>query len=1751
MPNPDKAKSLSATVQSITQSVIGANTTVQGNVDAIVIGKVLQQHVNELVTQRIAHIEKAKVKTLIVQGGESLEKTLVETLCEKLIPKLNQLLISSISQQQTQQLISSIKEKYKQENTLPDMLGGPILTLNEGCYVNLALIKSDEQIANEQSLDDTHQTKDSLPLNQLFVTQSNEHADTTKPTQRVLMLGRAGIGKSTLCQYLAYRWASDDKTEEEAWLEEYNVLLWIKLRELLTHYQSYEKNHKHFGLVDAVTKSCVSNLYSSNNTTITDAINDLIHDSTKKVLWVLDGFDEVAHLYGLAQHPLYTVLHEIFPRAATPAPSYHVLLTSRPYAAQGLQVDRTIENIGLLDKDIPRYVTQYFSKLQKPDLGKKVTTQIKTNPNIYGMAYVPINAYLICHLYQAESNQQQEDTSLKHFTLTQLYQRLVVDLCKRMVYQPRHNQTLSAEQQEELLEDYPEEIIERYRASLWVLAHLAFRGLTDNKAGLTLDWSLQQQVLRSLRIKIVDYKKAILPLGLLKTIRESSEETIKAPRYFMHLTFQEFFAALYLVWSLAQVGKATQQDKDQALNFLKNDKYTPRYQVIFWFAAGLVRDATWFHNDNAIQQTAFTTLWHQGFLGVPQDITGFGQFDLLSHAFEEGGIPGTSSPSSQDNPINTAWTLLKNTIDKTLVGSVNDKNNKRLWESLFTTLAACPHLRHDHAQALTKYIQDDKWRVRKNALEALTKLNVTNPNILQHIAQRLTDCHKDVRRIALDALVQLNVTDPNTLQQIAKCLTDDHKDIRQCVLNTLAQLKVTDSKIHQHIVERLTDDHKDVRRIALDALVQLNVTDPNTHLQIAEYLTDDKQYVRLNATRALAQLKIIDPKILQQIDQRLTNTKCSVRLNALNTLAQLKITDPKLLQHISEHLADDRWSIRQSALKTLAKLKITNSNIHKKIAERLSDDHKSVRQCALSTLAKFKITDPNILQQIAQRLTHRDKGVRQRALEALAQLKITDPKLLQQVAERLTDDHKDVRQRALEALAYLNMNGPKFLQQIAQRLIDNHKDVRRSALNTLAKLKVTDLKLLQQIAERLIDKDKLVRRSALSALAQLKVTDPKLLQQITERLIDKDELVRRSALSALAQLKVTDPNIHQHIAERLTDKDGYVRQSSLNTLAQLKITHPNILQQIAACLTDDNKNVRQRALDTLAKLKITNPNILQQIAACLTNDHWQVRRSALNALAQLKVTVPNIHHQIAERLTDDYWQVRKSSVNALNRLQSHLTIECWLPVWDKLLPNDSKEALSATTIQRIMTIWIKEHLNTETNNPLASSSSLLKISRLFAIWIFDVLQVPLVIDENQCTLNMITAESADKVLITFPHHQLGQTAFKRCKQALTLQALIHPFAPFPEPTHILNPEHRLNALRLSLKDYFDTKEGFDFDYVLHNILHTYAALFEQKPQLWRSTLDLILKHPTNQLLTKHPILHHIYLTTPIQTLLKKRHKSIDHYLSTADKYYYEAKLDKAIYQYEKTVMLDPNDYRPYHNLACCYHVKTHTTPDEAPQYCKLAEYSFNLALERNPRPQFYAEYGQFLYLQKHYEKALELLTQAIVTTLHFTELNLGYNSLELLTLDDTLQAWVQNHKILKINSAHLAYYLKYRCYEALGQTQQQITWHNQWATWLASLPGKHLISQHLLNTCQIAQPPVTKNSIVLQDSCNDEMDSDKEIQQVIALSLAFEQPVAGLNNNSSQQQSLPAPTPTRPSHEITSNNEENTSQNANTAHTPP
>ncbi|CAF3848053.1 unnamed protein product [Rotaria sp. Silwood1] len=160
------------------------------------------------------------------------------------------------------------------------------------------------------------------------------------PRKKVLVLGRAGIGKSTFCRYVAYRWATG-----EIW-PQYDLVVVIPLRSLT-------KDHYPCGTtyapIDLVKNEYFSYPLLSNKDE--ELLKELI--LRRKVLWLLDGYDEIAenlpsHLQGFMEHLLDTTHH---------------ILTSRPHAI-ALQYDVKMEVTGFTDDNIVKYIQQFFDQIK-------------------------------------------------------------------------------------------------------------------------------------------------------------------------------------------------------------------------------------------------------------------------------------------------------------------------------------------------------------------------------------------------------------------------------------------------------------------------------------------------------------------------------------------------------------------------------------------------------------------------------------------------------------------------------------------------------------------------------------------------------------------------------------------------------------------------------------------------------------------------------------------------------------------------------------------------------------------------------------------------------------------------------------------------------------------------------------------------------------------------------------------------------------------------------------------------------------------------------------------------------------------------------------------------------------------------------------------------------------------------------------------------------------------------------------------
>ncbi|CAF4353273.1 unnamed protein product, partial [Rotaria sp. Silwood2] len=198
--------------------------------------------------------------------------------------------------------------------------------------------------------------------------------------KKVLVLGRAGIGKSTFCQYVTYRWAKG-----ELW-PQYKLIILIHLRNLTEYNYPSGKKYLPFDLVK-------EEYFPFHNLSQIDPSVFEEHFEKCQILWILDGYDE------FAQNPLEH-LKKLFDYILD---TQHHILTSRPYAIT-LSYNVKMEMTGFTNDNIVKYIEQFFEQM-KDDMedasikGQNLLTLLKSNSSIWGVAHIPVNLELICSLW--------------------------------------------------------------------------------------------------------------------------------------------------------------------------------------------------------------------------------------------------------------------------------------------------------------------------------------------------------------------------------------------------------------------------------------------------------------------------------------------------------------------------------------------------------------------------------------------------------------------------------------------------------------------------------------------------------------------------------------------------------------------------------------------------------------------------------------------------------------------------------------------------------------------------------------------------------------------------------------------------------------------------------------------------------------------------------------------------------------------------------------------------------------------------------------------------------------------------------------------------------------------------------------------------------------------------------------------------------------------------------------------------------
>jgi hypothetical protein len=406
-----------------------------------------------------------------------------------------------------------------------------------------------------------------------------------KDRNKILILGKAGMGKSALCKGIVYKYASDDKL-----LKEYKWIFYIPLRninEARYSHNRYDSTNEIDILHEIVCKECLP---------IEDfRLACFMYDEIKNdnILWLLDGYNELSEPRPDHIEMKLKILLE----------RKHVVITSRHHESLiKLKVNTKLEITGFDIDKIKKYVESFFQHVEHKGnslidfLTKFDKKQITSSP---------INLEIICNIWNSQEGQEKLKAD-KNLTRTGLYKQISLWIMRCFLAEKGYkNEDLSNENR----------IFRRLATEIVYIEEIAFYLMQHKKLSLT-----------DVEIKNINCEfkeddglyKDIKDLGFLALCSDP-----KSPSFeFIHQSFQEYFAACYIVKKLKLSSNGLEYQK--IINFIKIEKYTEFNQLMFMFVACLLD-----------YKSGVSKVFWECAHSSPLDITGIKHIHLLLSCLQE------------------------------------------------------------------------------------------------------------------------------------------------------------------------------------------------------------------------------------------------------------------------------------------------------------------------------------------------------------------------------------------------------------------------------------------------------------------------------------------------------------------------------------------------------------------------------------------------------------------------------------------------------------------------------------------------------------------------------------------------------------------------------------------------------------------------------------------------------------------------------------------------------------------------------------------------------------------------------------------------------------------------------------------------------------------------------------------------------------------------------------------------------------
>ena len=244
-----------------------------------------------------------------------------------------------------------------------------------------------------------------LPYSRLFKGAHSRQ----KGSDKILITGEAGVGKTILCAMIAEDWANGKL------FHEFLMVLLLPL------------NQRNVALAQNLI-DLFKNLYHFDDKTCSALQMYLIANNKGNVLIIADGWEELCE----SQRQPDSFLHCLLFGDLLPSSSTTVIVTSRSASIPKQSFSRTIIVEGFNEVTVKSFVQMEFSR--DPEKLKCITEQLDTNPLVNSISSIPLNLAMVCSLNRSCDDPLPD-------TMPVLYEKLVWNLANLKINSTRNYET--------------------------------------------------------------------------------------------------------------------------------------------------------------------------------------------------------------------------------------------------------------------------------------------------------------------------------------------------------------------------------------------------------------------------------------------------------------------------------------------------------------------------------------------------------------------------------------------------------------------------------------------------------------------------------------------------------------------------------------------------------------------------------------------------------------------------------------------------------------------------------------------------------------------------------------------------------------------------------------------------------------------------------------------------------------------------------------------------------------------------------------------------------------------------------------------------------------------------------------------------------------------------------------------------------------------------------------------------------------